>query len=190
MDIEQIPALFNPGVSDPIKDLSRLTDPNGEFLNANKAKLLRLYLSLAVRSPGSYITAYINQTFGYWYPDLESVVLMTHTLEGNPFTPLSDELWYKLHAFCFKYVSTPYFCLLFSSGGVLWISLFTIALGIIRKNYLELIAFLPSMCIVATILVGTAVNNEMRYVYSMFLCLPMFFAIALTKRKDKLPANS
>ena len=185
VDIEQIPAEFNPAVSDPIKSLFRQTDPNGEFLSANKVEFFRLYLNLALRCPKSYITAYINQTIGYWYPDMESVVLMTHTLEENALSPLSHELWVKLRSFTFKYYGIPYFGLLFSSGGVLWICIFLVGLAAVRKNWLELLVVLPSLCIVASILVGTAVNNEMRYVYSMFTCLPLFFMAAFGGNHSK-----
>ena len=67
IDTTYIKELYNPTFADNMKELVRAG--NQEYLAAHKGEYLKLWAQLGLAYPGDYMKAYINQTYGYWYPD-------------------------------------------------------------------------------------------------------------------------
>lgn len=67
IDTTYIKKLYNPTFADNMKELVRAGDQ--EYLAAHKWEYLKLWVSLGCTYPADYVTAYIDQTYGYWYPD-------------------------------------------------------------------------------------------------------------------------
>ena len=57
-------------VSDPVKDNIRKNDKS-HYLENNKMKYFKLWLSLGMKNPNKYIRAWIKQTNGYWYYNID-----------------------------------------------------------------------------------------------------------------------
>lgn len=72
IDTTYIKELYAPGFADNMKELVRAGDPG--YLTEHKGEYLKLWLSLGLRYPSTYIRAYIDQTIGYWYPDVAYTV--------------------------------------------------------------------------------------------------------------------
>ena len=71
--IEEIREAYEPGYSDPMKDLLR-RDEQQKFLTLHKEEYIHLYLELGFAHPKEYLSGWIKQTRGYWnggYKELE-----------------------------------------------------------------------------------------------------------------------
>lgn len=183
VDLTYIHELYNPGFADNIKELVRAGDQ--DYLVAHKKDFFRLWLHLGLRYPGDYLTAYVNQTYGYWYPDSFYLVAeaegvsatnlgVSHTpLIGGPLVVKGKEIAIKLGSM------VPIYGTLWSMGVACWVLLFCICVVIIRREYCKLICYLPSVALLLTVLIATPVATEFRYVYFMVVCLPFYLITAM-----------
>ncbi len=90
--VEEIKAAYRPYISDPVKNLIRYYN-NQEAFSTYKWEYLKLWVSLAVKYPWEIIKAQADQTYGYWYPDVQYWNVWTYMV-ANDFglteTPLID----------------------------------------------------------------------------------------------------
>lgn len=183
VDLTYIHELYNPTFADNIKELIRAG--NQDYLVEHKREFLKLWLDLGLRYPGDYLTAYVDQTYGYWYPDSFYLVAeaegvsatdlgVSHKpLIGGPLVIKGKEIAIKLGSM------VPVYGVLWSMGVACWIMLFGISTVIIRKDYHKLICYLPSVTLLLTVLMATPVATEFRYVYFMVLSLPFYLITAI-----------
>lgn len=183
VDLTYIKDLYNPTFADNIKELVRAG--NQDYLVAHKSEFFRLWLELGMKYPGDYLTAYVKQTYGYWYPDSFYLVAeaegvsatdlgVSHTpLIGGPLVIKSKEIAIKLGSM------VPIYGTLWSMGVACWVMLFSIGSIIIRKEYKKLICYLPNVALLLTVLIATPVATEFRYVYFMVFSLPFFLTVAM-----------
>ena len=64
VDIDAVAETYNENVSDPIKNLIRITG-DVEYIDAHKSEYFKLWLELGIKYPGAYLRAQIDQTKGY-----------------------------------------------------------------------------------------------------------------------------
>lgn len=193
VDLTYIKELYNPYYADNIKELVRAGDQT--YLAAHKKEFFSLYLTLGLAYPGDYLNAYINQTYGYWYPDSFYTVAevegisatplgISHTpLIGGPIVIKTKEIAIKLGSML------PMYSLLWSMGVAFWFFIFCVGNVIIRNEKRKLIYFLPSFALYLTVLIATPVATEFRYVYFMIFSLPFYGMTALmtfpSEKEDK-----
>ncbi len=183
VDLTYIKDLYDPYFADNIKELVRAG--NQDYLAAHKGEFFKLWASLLLRYPGDYLTAYIHQTYGYWYPDSFYLVAeaegvsatslgVSHTpLIGSPLVVKAKEISIKLGGML------PLYGTLWSMGVVCWVLVFCIGCTFIRKERRKLILYLPSVTLLLTVLIATPVATEFRYVYFMVLSLPFYLMSAV-----------
>ena len=158
---------------------------NQDYLTEHKGEFFRLWASLGLRYPGDYMTAYIRQTYGYWYPDSFYLVAeaegVSATSLGVSHTPLirgplvikAKEISIKLGGML------PLYGTLWSMGVACWVMLFCIGNTLIRGERPKLVLYLPSLALLLTVLIATPVATEFRYVYFMVFALPFYLMAAL-----------
>lgn len=178
-----IKELYNPFFADNIKELVRAG--NQSYLEDHKSDFFKLWIDLGLRYPGDYLTAYIRQTYGYWYPDSFYPVAdaegVSATSLGVSHTPLirgplvvkGKEIALKLGGM------VPLYGTLWSMGIGCWILLFSIGNVIIRREKNKLILYLPSAALLLTVLIATPVATEFRYVYFLMFALPFYLITSL-----------
>ena len=183
VDLTYIKDLYNPIFADNIKELVRAG--NQDYLVEHKGDFLKLWIELGLRYPGDYLTAYVRQTYGYWYPDSFYLVAeaegvsatkygVSHTpLIGGPLVIKGKEIAIKLGSM------VPIYGTLWSMGVACWIMIFSVGTIIIRREYRKLTCFLPSAALLFTVLIATPVATEFRYVYFMVCSLPFYLITAM-----------
>lgn len=183
IDLTYIKELYNPYFADNMKELVRAG--NQPYLEAHKKEFFKLWLCLGLRYPGDYLTAYIRQTYGYWYPDSFYLVAeaegvsatslsVSHTpLIGGPLVVKGKEISLKLGGML------PLYGTLWSMGIACWILLFSIGNAFVRKEKSKLILYLPCTALLLTVLIATPVATEFRYVYFLIFSLPFYCITAL-----------
>lgn len=193
VDLTYIKDLYNPTFADNIKELVRAG--NQDYLVAHKGEFFRLWLELGLKYPGDYLTAYIKQTYGYWYPDSFYLVAeaegvsatklgVSHTpLIGGPLVIKTKEIAIKLGSM------VPIYGTLWSMGVACWVMLFSVGSVIIRREFKKLICYLPNAALLFTVLIATPVATEFRYVYFMVFSLPFFLVTAMLPENMELSEN-
>ena len=183
VDLTYIHELYNPTFADNIKELVRAG--NQDYLVSHKEEFFRLWVQLGLRYPFDYLTAYIQQTYGYWYPDSFYLVAeaegvsatslgVSHTpLIGGPLVVKGKEIAIKLGSM------VPIYGTLWSMGVACWILLFSIGTVTIRREYHKLPCYLPGFLLLLTVLIATPVATEFRYVYFMVFSLPFYLTVAM-----------
>ena len=185
IDIDEIPKRYTPHVSDPIKNLVRETD-NQEYLNEHKGEFLKLWIDIGIDNPRSYINAQIDQTYGYWYPDVQYWVYAPEFINRDMEyikSPVLPESTYDFYTECmFAYKKFPFLGLLWSIGTFTWTALFSMGLCFLKKEKQFLAPYIPVIAVLATLIIATPVYAEFRYAYSLFTTLPLLFIIPFTTK--------
>ncbi|MGN1180880.1 MAG: DUF6020 family protein [Suilimivivens sp.] len=183
VDLTYIKDLYNPTYADNMKELVRAG--NQSYLSSHKKEFLKLYIELGLSYPGDYLKAYIDQTYGYWYPDSFYLVAeaegVSATSLGVSHTPLiRGPLVVKTKEIAIKLGSMlPVYSLLWSMGVIFWILIFCVGNAFVRKEKAKLIYYLPSLALYLTVMIATPVATEFRYVYFMVFSLPLYVMSAI-----------
>ena len=183
VDLTYIKELYNPTFADNMKELVRAGDQ--EYLASHKKEFFKLWVSLGLRYPGDYLDAYIQQTYGYWYPDSFYLVaeaegvsatelgVSTRHLIGGPLVVKGKELAIKLGSI------VPIYGTLWSMGVACWVLLFRMGTVLVRRETRKLLCYLPSVLLLFTVLIATPVATEFRYVYFMVYSMPFYLMAAM-----------
>lgn len=196
--VEKIPYIYKEYSwhADGIKDEIRAFG-NQQYLSDNLGQYAKLWLSLGLRYPVTYINAFIDMTRGYWYPDIQYWVIWqwwtdeltiapnTLGLETSPILPSAAGSLLSDITFSYRYL--PFVGLLYSIGFYFWVFYFTAALYLIKKK--NLLPFFPSFMIWGTLLVAAPVYAEFRYAYPLIICVPFLLGTALYEPARKSEAQ-
>ena len=69
-----------------------------------------------------------------------------------------------------------------SSGLMVWFMLLTLVAVLSKRSYRLIIPILPTIGLWLTLMIATPVSFSFRYVYSIFLCIPLYILIILSSR--------
>lgn len=185
--IETIKQNYNPYLVDSIKWNSAF---NNEFLSQNKVKFIKVWAEILIKNPVSYVKAYLLNTLGFW--DINKATMDAYI---NPkmwnnvsFIQIGDiQLQQKDYiqiatGHSIQKIVTPSKPI--SSAVFLFIILFSVLITMYKKQYKNLLIYLPALLTWATIMVAAPLAFSLRYVYILVLVTPMAFLIPFLKPKD------
>lgn len=179
MPIENWIALYNPVITDTIK-----FDPsfNDEYFEINSKKFMRIYRNIVFSNPVMALKAYMLQTMGFWdVTKSASTAYICNFHFGNAEYFMSDYFAYYLKYSFSELVEPKHYI---SSAIFVWIMLFTIFLCMKRRNINGILTILPTLGIWITIMLAVPVAFSFRYVYALFLCLPLYILICFDCYKN------
>lgn len=175
---------YNPTISDPIKN-----EFNEGTYNQDKLNLIKLYIKLAIKYPGETLEALVGNTYGYYYPEVVTYSIATGVYQ----TPFEAEQFMNLYEAPIIEIQLldnvidsiydkqiPIVSLIANIGFVFWIVLGIVFYNIYQKRYEYLLMFIPVGILYLTCL-ASPVSGELRYIYAMFLSLPLFVGFGLQK---------
>lgn len=144
--VEEIKQAYRPTISDPVKNLIRRYD-NQQAFSEYKWEYIKLWVSLAIQYPGEILKAQADQTYGYWYPDVQYWNVWTYMLDndfGASMTPLiGGPLYDWVTNAATSYRSIPIYGMLWSIGLNMLAAFALGAICIVKKRARLLMAFLP-----------------------------------------------
>ncbi len=177
MDLTQIPTAYQPDCSDNIKNLIRQKGSN--ILELDKGEFFKKWFSIGTKHPKAYFDAYVAQTNGYWYPDINYEVGLADGIYPNEFglswqPIIRGNVIIKIKELLFKLPQViPLYGLLWSMGFLLWLILLIAALGLRMGKPASALVCLPFLLLIITLCIATPVATEFRYVYAAFYALPL-----------------
>ncbi|MEE0920511.1 MAG: DUF6020 family protein [Lachnospiraceae bacterium] len=181
MDVSKITKVYQPDVSDNIKNLIRQTGL--DYLESNKSEFFKNWLSIGINNKKSYFDAFVDQTNGYWYPDIEYEVGLADGIYDNEFglswqPVIAGNAMVKIREILFKLSEMiPLYGLLWSIGGIFWLIIVTCALCIRKGQIANMITALPLIALMLTLCIASPVAGEFRYAYALFYSLPLTLVI-------------
>ena len=184
VDVEAVAETYNAGVADPIKALIRKTG-DMQYIEENLDDYTRLWIDLGLKYPGAYVRAQIDQTKGYWYPDVSYWSMMNHCVDSDYLTIFKDRQlpnwWCNIFYTVYFYLpSLPLAGLIYSIGTATWTLIALFALCIAKGLKKELLIYVPVLAVVLAVCFVTPVYAEYRYVYPLFTTLPLLGVLPFT----------
>lgn len=177
MDLEQVSTVYQPDVSDNIKNLIRQS--GNEYLETHKGLFIKMWFSIGLKHPKTYFDAYVAQTSGYWYPDVSCEVGLADGIYPNEFglswqPVIKGSIPIKIKEILFKLPDLiPLYGAFWSMGFMLWLSLLLAALSLRSRKTANALICLPFLLLALTLCIATPVATEFRYAYAMFYALPI-----------------
>ncbi len=176
VDIEQLAELYNPEFADPIKYV---------FITTPCTNDLKSYFSIwwqqLLKHPDTYIQAFLNHTYGYFYPNKETSPIGedigVFQIAESPYFDLkfgikNDSGRSFLENFSRMVKRTPVLGMLYNTGLHTWILLGCIFYLLAKKKWKELIIYIPGVCVV-TLCILSPVNACVRYMLPVMALLPI-----------------
>lgn len=191
VDVNQVPDVYNVHISDPVKELVRLTG-NQEYLREHKMEYLILYIEMGMTHLDKYFEAWIDLTKGYWNGGYEYWVWLYKLFEndlGIERTVYLKNIHDGVEEYIWNFYDVPVLQIFLCIGFHVWIVLGTAVLCIIRKDTESFFLTVPVICIVITLLIATPVYAEFRYAYAVFCCIP-FIVTAPFHQNDFMLAET
>jgi hypothetical protein len=170
---------------------SRLSDPVKNHFSESgfkeyKADYFSIWIKMFFKYPEAYLSSFLCNSYGYLYPVNKGVItagVRPNSLGITSMSPfLKGDKIYIFSAIIAKIQKIPVLSLFFSIGFVFDIILLLILLCCIKRKYKSVLVFIPALILLLTVL-ASPVCGEARYVYALFICLPLF--VALTIESDK-----
>ena len=155
-----------------------------------------MYFKLALKFPGQTVYSFINNSYGYYYPDTVGWGVTyginelefkysnngeNYGLERKPIVniPIID----KVNDFI-NVRNIPLISMIASPGFYFWLMCLVMAFCIYTKKYKELIIYVPILSLWLTCL-ASPVFCENRYIYSLFMTLPILMIVPFIKSENK-----
>lgn len=178
---DNIEELYNPVISDPIKNHF---DSNN-FSN-NKFDFIKLWLSLLKKYPTEYVESFICNSYGYYYPEAQHWVA-NRTMEKDDIlnlkiNPLVEVSGVKKIDSLIERRDIPLISMFFSIGFMFWLIIVALVYSVYNKCYKNILIYIPVIMLWLTTL-ASPVFCEFRYVYSIVTCLPILTMIILKKKE-------
>ena len=178
--VEYIPedkiALYNPYISDPIKN-----ELDEVYLRENVAGFLSLWLKVGMQYPEEYVASFMANTMGFWYPgETEYAVCEEiasfHTLIGTENEIIKynyGDIFAPINSFLFadmNYREIPILRHFFKPVLYFWIMLLAIMNAIYAKKGRNVLAMGLLITYFLSVFLGPF--STLRYVYCIVVCLP------------------
>ena len=185
LDIEDVPSLYTNWLSDPIKVEFREHDL--AYFEENTGAYAKLYIRLGLKHPGSYFRAWVDQTKGYWnggYP----YAMYSETVIDNPYGVVKADQGNIIARLFGLYFGLSrhviFFEPLHSIGLHVWILILCTVINILKKRRSAVLS-VPLLILVLGLWCGTPVYASFRYVYPIFITLPLIAASTMYSVETK-----
>lgn len=190
VDFDKMGEVYESNVSDNVKNLIR-NEGNQQIIKEDKAKFIINWISIGVKNPVSYVKGWIDQTRGYWCPSYsystwasgisERLDFSAFNVEKKEKNEVLESIWSTWSSLWENSIIHPIEILL-AAGLWFWIIVIIGVNAIIRKNKKMVICIVP-IALVLSLLIATPVANMFRYVYALFLSLPVIMVATFIKKE-------
>lgn len=199
-DYDELPHVYEPHLADWVKNCLReqegsVTNPTGSHFAALKRDYLKVWFAQFLRHPLTYIDAFFECSYGYYYPEVGTYKegLGFYEEERYMFTEsMSDAKQIEqlaLVRFLLEQLSklefVPGIGLLYRAGFYAWCVIFAFAYLMIQKKYKALIVAIPAVVNVLVCMISP-VNTCIRYAMPTMCMVPIILAVMWYQGRNRL----
>jgi len=185
---EKVGEAYNPYLFDPVKALIR-EEGNQQAIEENKWEYFKLWLRVGLRNPLQYVVAEVRQTMGYWAYRVRDPLY----LYGDYFM-VDNSLGVETRRKLFSYDDSlamgnylqrfqEFYNRVWSLGLNTWLMFFALAFAVYEKR--NVMPFVPYLILFLTLLLAAPVYNEFRYIYGLFIALPVLFSYSFGQTESE-----
>lgn len=185
VDVEEVPDLYDSGLSDPIKN--EIRSKNNAYFEENSGLYLKLWIQLGLKYPGEYGKAWVDQTKGYWGGGYQNWIFGEFIEQNDMGIAMTKQnnILYMLYKTYFTFVKrVDLFQPLCSIGLHVWILVIAAFVNLFQKRK-EYLLVVPVIMLVGTLMVATPVYAEFRYAYAVFTTFPLLLPVLLHKPAEE-----
>ncbi len=186
LPIDDYKQLYSPILSDPIK-----AEFNENYFKEHKFEFIKLWVKIVFKYPREAVESFLCNSYGYWYPEAKNWIVSTEIyqgkVDGDTEVPISIYREPLIKGNVVSSISSliekrnvPILSMGFSIGFAFWITITLCMYLIYKKRYKELVPYIPILVLWLTC-IASPVYCEYRYIYSMFITLPVLTSIILIK---------
>lgn len=183
LSLDAIKNEYNPELADPVKNTF---NPSYEQEDLNR--YFNIWFKYLLKRPGTYITATINNMYGYFYPNtVRWYIYYKYNTElagegfdfhYNGLSLIRDIL--SGYGNAFQY--TPILGLFVNIGWNVWIHLFLVAGLVVNKNKKMILILLPALSLIL-VCVASPANAYFRYAMPYIMTLPLVLGLLYQNKK-------
>lgn len=178
--LEEVGQSYNPMISDPVK---------ANFIAAPDVSYIKEYFSVwfhqMIKHPDTYVQAFINHIYGYFYPNVHTYVYIAFFNFGNSdhwqdgyldieFAMDSPYVRQILEHTVYLAEKLPVVSLLLSTGFYVYVLLGELVF-LTRRNRRAIAVLIPSLCVVL-ICMACPVNGSLHYLMPVMATTPVTLA--------------
>ena len=180
LPVENLAERYQPTISDNVKN-----NFNDKEFENNKLEFIELWMKLCIKYPRTAIESFLCNSYGYWYPEFDNWVVAriayVRQLEYEPdvklsLSPIVNLNFVKQYDSLIDRRDLPLNSMLYSIGFAFWVVIIMMTYAIYKKEYKLLLIYIPTIILWLTCL-ASPVSGEFRYIYSMFVCLPILIGV-------------
>ena len=187
IDISTIADIYNPDISDPVKNAIR-DYGNQDYLTANLVAFGGLYFRTLLNNPMTYVCAWVDSTCGYWnggydywvwYWDVESNPYGITRVIGN------ENVLHFMDEYLWLFYNNRILRIFTATGLFVWILLLMLAKNIAASDKTGIVSTVPVLAILLSLVISSPVYAEFRYLYPLFTSLPVIIAVTCRDREGE-----
>ena len=190
MPVSSIQELYIRRYTDPVK---MSPDFNRQVLDENRGTYLNLWIRLFFEYPRDYFEAWLDLTIGFWYPGVEKGCISYNFTDRESYYQAFDMNY--LTSTAYEHFITedvrknPLEAWLWSPGLAVMAMWFLCLLSFWRQGRREVVVYIPSVLAWGTLMLATPSYCETRYIFYVFLCLPMWILIRIRQKTEEGTLN-
>lgn len=178
LGIDDLASRYKPEISDPVKNKFNKYTTNEEL-----SEYFKVWFDGLTKHPDTYIQSFINNTYGYYYPDKTNWYiyhkydkrLSQEEMFNYSYNNL-DGLRSVLSGYGEVFPYIPILGLIVNIGFSVWVYMYMLAVFLHRKCYKFIIFLLPTISLILVCL-ASPVNTYFRYAMPYIFALPVSIAI-------------
>ena len=165
--------------------------------NEELKEYFKIWFTMFLKHPTTYIQATMNATYGYFYPDRTEYKDGIAMFELNAWENLNhgkfdihfaidkeNQIRGTIESYAYMLRDIPIIGLLYSCGTYTWLLLVTTFLCLYFKRYKELLIQIP-LYVVVLVCVASPVNAFVRYVQPLMISMPFILMWTIFNIKNK-----
>lgn len=177
LDYVNLADLYNPYVSDPVKETFK--NPSDKDMN----KYFQIWAEMLMKHPGVYVESFLNGTYGYYYPFADcskSHLLQYHFyIDPRPVETrynlryfFSEKIRSNVEQYTLLWRKLPILSLFMSPGAYTWLLILLAGYNIFKKKWRKNLVLIGPFLNVA-ICIASPVNGYVRYALPLMSCMPI-----------------
>ena len=189
MDYDNLAKLYNPRISDPVKNTFKVTSFNKELTG-----YLKVWFKMLFKHPEVYVKATLNQNYYLLYPFMHDPVIYFYSadngLKYKPYDALQEKLGFTapeslkgaksaLEQFNKSLFNLPVISLLSTFAFYNILTVWIIVLMFREKLYKLIYPLIPLLLSVAMVLLGPVAHGHPRYSFPNIFSFPILLAFVL-----------
>lgn len=183
LSFEEISSEYIPEISDPIKNKFEYEPTNEQLSN-----YFKLWFKLLLKHPMTYIDAYCNNFYGYFYPDRTEYKdglgwYLCHNTEQVDvhFNPAFEKQRTSIENFAYFLRNIPLVGIFYSTGIYTWFLIVIFAYLLNNKQYKYLLILVPSILSLVVCLLSP-VGAYIRYSQPIMANMPLLLCLIFNKK--------